>query len=84
MHSIAVRLVDILGVRVITGAFAPREHRVWTRQVSKVWNTGLIERASKSKWYLVPDGGSENERRKVSEDDLVNPGDTLIIDESFF
>ena len=45
---------------------------------------GLIERASKSKWYLVPEGGGEDDRRKVSEDDLVNPGDTLIIEESFF
>ena len=45
---------------------------------------GLIERASKSKWYLVPEGGSENDRRKVNEDDPVNPGDTLIIEESFF
>ena len=45
---------------------------------------GLIERASKSKWYLVPEGGGENDRRKVSEDDLVSPGDTLIIEESFF
>ena len=45
---------------------------------------GLKDRASKSKWYLVPEGGSENDRRKVSEDDPVNPGDTLIVEESFF
>ncbi len=45
---------------------------------------GLRERASRSKWYLVPEGGGEGDRRKVSEDDVVNPGDTLIIDESFF
>lgn len=45
---------------------------------------GLKERASKSKWYLVPDGGSEGDRRKVSEDDPVSPGDTLIVEESFF
>jgi protein involved in polysaccharide export with SLBB domain len=45
---------------------------------------GLRERASKSKWYLVPEGGSESDRRRVSEDDPVSPGDTLIVDESFF
>jgi protein involved in polysaccharide export with SLBB domain len=45
---------------------------------------GLKERASKSKWYLVPEGGSESDRRRVSEDDPVSPGDTLIVDESFF
>jgi polysaccharide export outer membrane protein len=45
---------------------------------------GLKERASGSKWYLVPEGGTENDRRKVSEDDPVNAGDTLIIEESFF
>jgi protein involved in polysaccharide export with SLBB domain len=45
---------------------------------------GLRERASKSKWYLVPEGGSESDRRRVSEDDPVSPGDTIIVDESFF
>jgi polysaccharide export outer membrane protein len=45
---------------------------------------GLRERASRSKWYLVPEGGGEEDRRKVSEDDPVNPGDTLIIEQSFF
>ena len=45
---------------------------------------GLRERASKSKWFLVPEGGTENDRRRVSEDDLVNPGDTLIVEQSFF
>ena len=45
---------------------------------------GLKERASGSKWFLVPEGGTENDRRKVSEDDHVNPGDTLIIEQSFF
>ena len=45
---------------------------------------GLRERASGSKWYIVPEGGTEKDRRKVSEDDIVNPGDTLIIEQSFF
>jgi polysaccharide export outer membrane protein len=45
---------------------------------------GLRERASKSKWFLVPEGGTEQDRRRVSEDDLVNPGDTLIVEQSFF
>jgi polysaccharide export outer membrane protein len=45
---------------------------------------GLKERASGSKWYLVPEGGNEAERRRVSEDDAVNPGDTLTIEQSFF
>jgi polysaccharide export outer membrane protein len=45
---------------------------------------GLKERASGSKWYLVPEGGSEGERRRVSEDDAVGPGDTLTIEQSFF
>lgn len=45
---------------------------------------GLRERASRSKWFLVPEGGGEEDRRKVSEDDPVNPGDTLIVEQSFF
>lgn len=45
---------------------------------------GLKERASGSKWYLVPEGGTQDERRRVSEDDLVNAGDTLIVEQSFF
>ena len=45
---------------------------------------GLRERASRSKWFLVPEGGSESDRRRVNEDDLVHPGDTLIVEQSFF
>lgn len=45
---------------------------------------GLKERASRSKWYLVPEGGTESDRRRVKQDDPVNPGDTLIVDQSFF
>jgi len=45
---------------------------------------GLRERASKSKWFLVPEGGRESDRRRVTEDDLVGPGDTLIVEQSFF
>lgn len=45
---------------------------------------GLKERASGSKWYLVPEHGGAEERRKVSEDDPVRPGDTLTIEQSFF
>ena len=45
---------------------------------------GLKERASGSKWYLVPESMSESERRKVSEDDLVQAGDSITIEESFF
>jgi polysaccharide export outer membrane protein len=45
---------------------------------------GLKERASKNKWFLVPEGGGESDRRRVSEDDPVSPGDTLIVEESFF
>lgn len=45
---------------------------------------GLKERASGSKWFLVPEGGGETDRLRVSEDDPVGPGDTLTIEESFF
>jgi len=45
---------------------------------------GLKERASGSKWFLVPEGGGAAEQRRVSEDDLVSPGDTLTIEQSFF
>jgi protein involved in polysaccharide export with SLBB domain len=45
---------------------------------------GLKERASGSKWYLVPEGGSEDGRVKVDEDYAVKPGDTLTIEQSFF
>jgi polysaccharide export outer membrane protein len=45
---------------------------------------GLKERASGSKWYLVPEDGSEADRRRVNEDDPVGAGDTLTIEQSFF
>lgn len=45
---------------------------------------GLRERASTSKWYVVPEGGGEGDRRKANEDDPIMPGDSLTIEESFF
>ncbi len=45
---------------------------------------GLRERASGSKWYLVAEGAKESERRKVNQDSLVQPGESLTIEESFF
>ena len=45
---------------------------------------GLKERASGSKWYLVPEDGSEGDRIKVNEDYPVQAGDTLTIEQSFF
>jgi protein involved in polysaccharide export with SLBB domain len=45
---------------------------------------GMKERASGSKWFLVPEGGSEDERIKVDEDYPVQAGDTLTIAQSFF
>jgi polysaccharide export outer membrane protein len=45
---------------------------------------GLRERASTSKWFLVHEGGGENDRLKVAEDDPINPGDSLSINQSFF
>jgi len=45
---------------------------------------GLKERASGSKWFLVPEGGSQEDQRRVSEDDRVGAGDTITIEQSFF
>ena len=45
---------------------------------------GLKERASGSKWYLVPEAGGQAQQRRVNEDDPVGPGDTLTIEQSFF
>jgi polysaccharide export outer membrane protein len=45
---------------------------------------GLTERASDRKIFLVPDGGAVAERMRVSLDDLVGPGDTITIEQSFF
>jgi len=72
----------------IQGEVARRGGFAWqpglTVRTAIVLAGGLKERASGSKWYLVPEGGTEKDRRKVSEDDIVNPGDTLIIEQSFF
>ncbi len=45
---------------------------------------GLRERASGSKWYLVAEGASEDERRKVTQDSPIQPGETLTVEQSFF
>ena len=45
---------------------------------------GLSGRASKDDIYLIPEGQKVDKRLKVDMDSLVRPGDTLIIEESFF
>ncbi|WP_295576998.1 polysaccharide biosynthesis/export family protein [uncultured Lamprocystis sp.] len=44
---------------------------------------GYTERASRSKIFVVSEGDSRQER-KVSQDDPLGPGDTIIVKESFF
>jgi polysaccharide export outer membrane protein len=45
---------------------------------------GLKERASSKKWYLIPEGGTEADKRQVTADDPVGPGDSITIEQSFF
>lgn len=45
---------------------------------------GLTERASDKKIFLIPDGGAESDRARVSLDDAVGPGVTITIEQSFF
>lgn len=45
---------------------------------------GLKPGASSNKWFLVAERAPKDSRRKVDEDDLVKPGDTITIEESFF
>lgn len=45
---------------------------------------GLKERASSKKWFLIPEGGTEADRRQVEADDLVRPGESITIEQSFF
>ncbi|MDG1121416.1 MAG: polysaccharide export protein [Glaciecola sp.] len=44
---------------------------------------GFTERASRKEIFLASEG-NKNERRKVSLDDSVKPGDIITIEESFF
>ena len=45
---------------------------------------GLTERASDRKIYLIRDGQGEASRAKVGLDELISPGDTIDIEQSFF
>ena len=45
---------------------------------------GLTERASERKIFLIPDGGGEANRLRVTLDDLIQPGVTITIEQSFF
>ena len=45
---------------------------------------GLGERASSRKWYVIAEDSTEDNKQKISEDSFVYPGDTIIIEESFF
>ncbi|MGV6851219.1 MAG: polysaccharide biosynthesis/export family protein [bacterium] len=45
---------------------------------------GFTERASKNKVFMIPEGKASDEASKVDLDQRVNPGDTIIVRESFF
>jgi len=45
---------------------------------------GFTERASQSKIYLVHEGDRSGKRTKVDLYDLIHPGDTITVEESFF
>lgn len=45
---------------------------------------GFTERASQSKIYLVREGDRSGKRNKVDLYDLIHPGDTITVEESFF
>jgi len=45
---------------------------------------GFTERASQDKIYLVKEGDRSGKRNKVGLYDLIHPGDTITVEESFF
>lgn len=46
---------------------------------------GFTERASKSKIFSVAEGHSmERDRRRVTLDSIINPGDVITVEQSFF
>ena len=45
---------------------------------------GFKERASADKVYVVRDGASEDDPIRVRLDDLINPGDIITVEQSFF
>lgn len=45
---------------------------------------GFTDRASLRSIYVVHEGQTQNDKRKVSLDTQVLPGDTIIVEESFF
>ena len=63
------------------GSYAYRTNM--TVQIAITIAEGFTARASKSEIYLLPEG-SESKRIKVSLGSLVQPGDVITIDESFF
>jgi polysaccharide export outer membrane protein len=44
---------------------------------------GFTERASRGKIFIASEKSTQEER-KVGENDIVGPGDTIIVKESFF
>lgn len=45
---------------------------------------GFTERAAKSKVSVIRDGGKEKQSVGIGMDDLVHPGDTITVEQSFF
>ncbi len=68
---------------VVTPGSYPYQPGLTVRQAISIAG-GLKERASSRKWFVVPSGGTELDRRRVQEDDPVGPGDTISVEQSFF
>jgi protein involved in polysaccharide export with SLBB domain len=45
---------------------------------------GLRERASKSNWFVIRENDKSNRQVRVDQNSTVGPGDTIIVEESFF
>ncbi len=45
---------------------------------------GFTERASKSKFNLLAEGALDGKQRQVGIDELLNPGDIITVEQSFF
>jgi protein involved in polysaccharide export with SLBB domain len=45
---------------------------------------GLRERASKQGWFVIRENEKSNKPARVDQNSVVGPGDTIVVEESFF
>ena len=82
VYITAYRKIFLEGEINSPGAFAYRPGLTVRQAIALAG--GFTDLASKSRIYVISGDDASGERRKVSLNEAVSPGDIIVVDESFF